>query len=186
MKIVTVIGARPQFIKASALSKLIGKQKNVNEIIIHTGQHYDHEMSSIFFKELNISKPKYNLNIKSKYHGAMTGKMMEGIEKILLKEKPDYTLVYGDTNSTLAGALASKKLNIPVIHIEAGLRSYNKKMPEEINRVLTDHCSDILFTPSKLASQNLKNEGIHQNSISNVGDIMYDIFLSVYKNLKKN
>ena len=186
MKIVTVIGARPQFIKASALSKLIDKQKNVDEIIIHTGQHYDYEMSSIFFKELNIPKPKYNLNIKSKYHGAMTGKMMKGIEKILLKEKPDYTLVYGDTNSTLAGALASQKLHIPVIHIEAGLRSYNKKMPEEINRVLTDHCSDILFTPSKLAGQNLKHEGIQQNSISNVGDILYDVFLSVYKNLVKN
>ena len=185
MKIVTVIGARPQFIKASALSKLIRKERNINEVIIHTGQHYDYEMSSIFFKELNIPKPKYNLNIKSKYHGAMTGKMMEGIEKILLKEKPDYTLVYGDTNSTLAGALASKKLHIPVIHIEAGLRSYNKKMPEEINRVLTDHCSNIFFTPSKLAGRNLKNEGIRQNSIINVGDIMYDIFLSVYKNLKK-
>lgn len=185
MKIVTVIGTRPQFIKASALSKLIRKDRNISEIIIHTGQHYDYEMSSIFFKELNIPKPKYNLNIKSKYHGAMTGKMMEGIEKILLREKPDYTLVYGDTNSTLAGALASKKLHIPVIHIEAGLRSYNKKMQEEINRDLTDHCSDILFAPSKLAEQNLKHEGIQQNSIINVGDIMYDIFLSVYKNLKK-
>ena len=185
MKIVTVIGARPQFIKASALSKLIRKQRNINEIIIHTGQHYDYEMSRIFFKELNIPQPKYNLNIKSKYHGAMTGKMMEAIEKILLKEKPDYTLVYGDTNSTLAGALASKKLHIPVVHIEAGLRSYNKKMPEEINRVLTDHCSDILFTPSKLAGQNLKHEGMRQNSIINFGDIMYDVFLSVYKNLKK-
>jgi UDP-GlcNAc3NAcA epimerase len=185
MKIATIIGARPQFIKASALSKLIRKQRNINEIIIHTGQHYDYEMSSIFFEELNIPQPKYNLKIKSKYHGAMTGKMMEGIEKILLKEKPDYTLVYGDTNSTLAGALASKKLHIPVIHIEAGLRSYNKKMPEEINRVLTDHCSDILFTPSKLAGENLKHEGIQQNSIINVGDIMYDVFLSVYKNLKK-
>ena len=186
MKIVTVIGARPQFIKASALSKLIRKQRNINEIIIHTGQHYDYEMSSIFFEELNIPQPKYNLNIKSKYHGAMTGKMMEGIEKILLKEKPDYTLVYGDTNSTLAGALASKKLNIPVIHIEAGLRSYNKKMPEEINRVLTDHCSDILFTSSKLAVQNLKNEGIKQNSIINAGDIMYEVFLSIYKKIKIN
>lgn len=185
MKIVTIIGARPQFIKASALSKLIRKQRNINEIIIHTGQHYDYEMSRIFFKELKIPRPKYNLNIKSKYHGAMTGKMMDGIEKILLKEKPDYTLVYGDTNSTLAGALASKKLHIPVIHIEAGLRSYNKKMPEEINRILTDHCSDILFTPSKLAGQNLKHEGIQQNLIINVGDIMYDVFLSIYKNLKK-
>ena len=186
MKIITVIGARPQFIKASALSKLIRKQRNIDEVIIHTGQHYDYEMSSIFFKELNIPKPKYNLNIKSKYHGAMTGKMMEGIEKILLKEKPDYTLVYGDTNSTLAGALASKKLHIPIIHVEAGLRSYNKKMPEEINRVLTDHCSDILFTPSKLAGQNLKNEGIKQKSIINVGDIMYEVFLSIYKKIKKN
>jgi UDP-N-acetylglucosamine 2-epimerase len=168
------------------LSKEFEKNNNIIHYVIHTGQHYDYEMSSIFFKELNILKPKYNLNIKSKYHGAMTGKMMEGIEKILLKEKPDYTLVYGDTNSTLAGALASKKLHIPVIHIEAGLRSYNKKMPEEINRVLTDHCSDILFTPSKLAGQNLKHEGIQQNSISNVGDILYDVFLSVYKNLVKN
>ncbi len=185
MKIITVIGARPQFIKASALSKLIRKDRNIDEIMIHTGQHYDYEMNEIFFKELNILQPKYNLNIKSKYHGEMTSKMMEGIEKILLREKPDYTLVYGDTNSTLAGALASKKLNIPVIHIEAGLRSYNKKMPEEINRVLTDHCSDILFTPSKLAGQNLKREGIQQNLIINVGDIMYDVFLSVYKKLKK-
>jgi UDP-GlcNAc3NAcA epimerase len=193
MKIVTVIGVRPQFIKASVLSKLICKERNINEIIIHTGQHYDYEMSKIFFKELNIPKPKYNLNfkthynlnIRSKYHNAMIGKMIEGIEKILLKEKPDYTLVYGDTNSTLAGALASKKLHIPVIHIEAGLRSYNKKMREEINRVRTDHCSDILFAPSKLALQNLKYEGIQQNTISNVGDIMFDVFLSVYKNLKK-
>lgn len=177
MKIVTIIGARPQFIKASALSKLIKKEKKINEIIIHTGQHYDYEMSKIFFNQLNIPKPKYNLNIKSKYHGEMTGKMIEGIEKILIKERPDYTLVYGDTNSTLAGALASKKLHIPVIHIEAGLRSYNTKMPEEINRVLTDHCSDILFTPSKLANQNLKKEGIKKNII-NVGDIMYDLFKS--------
>jgi UDP-GlcNAc3NAcA epimerase len=185
IKIVTILGARPQFIKASVLSNLLKSNNNFQEIIVHTGQHYDYEMSSIFFKELNIPQPKYNLNIKSKYHGEMTGKMMERIEKILLKEKPDYTIVYGDTNSTLAGALASKKLHIPVIHIEAGLRSYNKKMPEEINRVLTDHCSDILFTPSKLAGQNLKNEGIQQNLIINVGDIMYDVFLSVYENLKK-
>lgn len=185
MKIITVIGARPQFIKASALSKLICKERKINEIIVHTGQHYDYEMSGVFFKELNILKPKYNLNIKSKYHAAMTGKMLEGIEKILLKEKPDYTLVYGDTNSTLAGALASKKLHIPVIHIEAGLRSYNNKMPEEINRVLTDYCSDILFTPSKLAVQNLKQEGIKKKLIINVGDIMYDVFLSKFKNIKK-
>ena len=138
MKLVTVIGARPQFIKASALSKLIKKQKKIKEILIHTGQHYDYKMSKVFFKEFKIPKPNYNLNINSKYHGDMTGKMIIGIEKVLLKEKPDYTLVYGDTNSTLAGALASKKLNIPVIHIEAGLRSYNKKMPEEVNRLLTE------------------------------------------------
>lgn len=185
MKLVTIIGARPQFVKASALSKLIKKEKNMNEIIIHTGQHYDYKMSNIFFKELNIPKPKYNLNIKSKYHGEMTGKMILGIEKILLKERPDFTIVYGDTNSTLAGAITSKKLNIPVIHIESGLRSYNIKMPEEINRVLTDHSSHILFAPSKLATRNLKREGIRKTSIINVGDIMYDVFLSVYKNLKK-
>ena len=186
MKLITIIGARPQFIKASVLSKLIKKEKKIKEVIIHTGQHYDYEMSNIFFKELNIPKPKYNLNIKSKLHGEMTGKMIQGIERILIKEKPDYTLVYGDTNSTLAGALASKKLHIPVIHVEAGLRSYNGKMPEEVNRVLTDHCSDLLFTPSKLANDNLKKEGFCNNSIIQVGDIMYDVFLSVFKKLKKN
>lgn len=186
LKIVTILGARPQFIKASSLSNLFKKSKKIREIIIHTGQHYDYDMSDIFFKELNIPKPKYNLNIKSKYHGDMTGRMIQGIEKILIKENPDYTIVYGDTNSTLAGAIASKKLLIPVIHIESGLRSYNEKMPEEINRVLTDHCSDILFTPSKLASLNLKKENINKSSIYEVGDIMYDIFLTHYKKLKKN
>ena len=185
MKLITIIGARPQFIKASALSRLIKKEKKIKEVIIHTGQHYDYEMSNIFFKELNIPKPKYNLDIKSKLHGHMIGKMIEGIEKILIKERPDYTLVYGDTNSTLAGALASKKLHIPVIHVEAGLRSYNTKMPEETNRVLTDHCSEILFTPSKLAGQNLKKEGFKNNCIIEVGDIMYDVFLSVFNKLKK-
>ena len=185
MKLVTVIGARPQFIKASALSKLIKKQKKIKEILIHTGQHYDYKMSKVFFKEFKIPKPNYNLNINSKYHGDMTGKMIIGIEKVLLKEKPDYTLVYGDTNSTLAGALASKKLNIPVIHIEAGLRSYNKKMPEEVNRLLTDNCSDILFAPSKLAVENLKKENFNNNSVILVGDVMYDVFLSSKDNIKK-
>lgn len=142
-------------------------------------------MSNIFFKELNIPKPKYNLNIKSKFHGHMIGKMIQNIEKILIEEKPNCTIVYGDTNSTLAGALASKKLNIPIIHIEAGLRSYNNKMPEEINRVLTDHCSDILFIPSKLAKQNLIKEGFKNKSIFLVGDIMYDVFLSVFNKLNK-
>ena len=186
LKIITILGARPQLIKASSLSNLFKKNSKINEIIVHTGQHYDYEMSDIFFKELNIPKPKYNLNIKSKYHGEMTAKMILGIEKILIKEKPNYTVVYGDTNSTLAGAIASKKLLIPVIHIEAGLRSYNKKMPEEINRVLTDQCSDILFTPSKLANLNLKKENINKSSIYEVGDIMYDIFLNHYKKLKNN
>lgn len=186
IKILTILGSRPQFIKASALSNLIKKEKNIQENILHTGQHYDFNMSEIFFNELNVPKPKYNLKVKSKYHGEMTAKMIEGIEKILIKERPDYTLVYGDTNSTLAGALASKKLHIPVIHVEAGLRSYNKKMPEEINRVLTDHCADILFTPSKLAVQNLKKEGFKNNRIIHVGDIMYDIFLSFFNKLKKD
>ena len=186
IKIITILGARPQLIKASTLSNLIKKNSKIKEIIIHTGQHYDYEMSDIFFKELNIPKPKYNLNIKSKYHGEMTARMIQEIEKILIKEKPDYTIVYGDTNSTLAGAIASKKLLIPVIHIESGLRSYNKKMPEETNRVLTDHCSDVLFTPSKLANLNLKKENINKGSIYEVGDIMYDIFLNHFNKLKKN
>ena len=185
MKIVTILGARPQFIKASPLSNLIKKQKKIKEIIIHTGQHYDYQMSNIFFKELKIPKPKYNLNIKSKLHGEMTGKMILKIEKILLNEKPNYTIIYGDTNSTLAGALASQKLHIPIIHIESGLRSYNKKMPEELNRVLADHSSSILFVPSKIAEQNLKKEGIKKNIIY-VGDIMYDLFKSVFNKLKKN
>ena len=185
MKIVTIVGTRPQLIKSSALSNLIKKQKDINEIMIHTGQHYDPMMSKIFFKDLNIPKPKYNLPIKSNYHGDMTGKMIAGIEKILIKEKPNYSIVYGDTNSTLAGAIASKKLNIPVIHIEAGLRSYNKKMPEEVNRILTDHCSSILFTPSKLSKNNLINEGFKKNSIINVGDIMYDVFLNKLNKNKK-
>ena len=185
MKILTIIGTRPQFIKASALSKLIKKEKKIREIIVNTGQHYDYLMSNIFFKELKIPKPNYNLNIKSKYHGEMTGKMITGIEKILLKEKPKFTVVYGDTNSTLAGAIASKKLLIPVIHIEAGLRSYNQKMPEEINRILTDNCSEILFAPSRLAIQNLKKEGFNYNRMTQVGDIMYDVFLSMIRKIKK-
>ena len=185
MKIVTIIGARPQFIKSCALSRLIQKKKNIDEIIVHTGQHYDYEMSRVFFKELKIPKSKFNLGIKSKNHGEMIGKMIKGIEKILLIEKPNYTLVYGDTNSTLAGALASRKINIPVIHVEAGLRSFDKNMPEEINRILTDNCSDILFTPSKLAVENLQKEGFKKENIFNVGDIMYDVFLKSYNNVKK-
>lgn len=176
MKIATIIGARPQFIKASVLSNLIVNESNLEEIIIHTGQHFDSMMSDIFFNELEISKPKYNLNISNLSHGSMTGRMIEQIEKILLYEKPDFILVYGDTNSTLAGALTASKLHIPIIHIEAGLRSFNKKMPEEINRKLTDHISEILFCPTKISVENLKQEGITKN-VELVGDIMYDSFL---------
>ena len=145
MKIVTILGARPQFIKASTISKKFLEYTSINEIIIHTGQHFDKNMSQVFFSQMGLPAPKYNLGIQSLPHGAMTGRQLEQVEKVLMKEFPDYVLVYGDTNSTLSGALASAKLNIPVIHVEAGLRSYNKSMPEEINRVLTDHMSDLLL-----------------------------------------
>jgi UDP-GlcNAc3NAcA epimerase len=181
MKIITIIGARPQFIKASILSNLIKKEPHIEEIIIHTGQHFDSMMSDIFFNELDIPKPKYNLNISSLSHGAMTGRMMVEIEKILLIENPDLVLVYGDTNSTLSGALTASKLNIPVAHIEAGLRSFYKKMPEEINRKLTDHVSNYLFCPTTTSVENLKQEGITKN-VELVGDIMYDSFLYYFKN----
>lgn len=173
-KVITVIGARPQFIKASMISK---QMKDVfEEIIVHTGQHYDNNMSDIFFEQLEIPKPNYNLHIGSGSHGQQTGRMLEEIEKIILIEKPDYVLVYGDTNSTLAGALAASKLLIPVIHVEAGLRSFNKSMPEEQNRILTDHISTILFCPTKVAVNNLKNENI-TNNVYQVGDVMCDSVL---------
>lgn len=177
MKIVTVLGARPQFIKAAALSRIIEKNINIQEIIIHTGQHYDQNMSDIFFQEMDIPKPKYQLNTGGKNHGAMTGQQLENIEQILLAEKPDLVLVYGDTNSTLAGALAATKLHISIAHVEAGLRSFNRKMPEEINRILTDQVSDYLFVPSERAKLNLLNEGISNEKIFVVGDIMYDVSL---------
>lgn len=182
-KLVTIIGARPQFIKASMVSKALNG--NVNEIIVHTGQHYDKNMSDIFFEQLEIPKPKYNLGIGSGSHGKQTGEMLMKIEEILLKEKPTYVMVYGDTNSTLAGALAASKLLIPVIHIEAGLRSYNKVMPEEQNRVLTDHISEILICPTQTAVDNLKKEGISQN-VYITGDVMCDSVLYYSKVADKN
>lgn len=176
MKILTVIGARPQFIKASVVSAAIKNSPNLEEQIIHTGQHFDANMSNIFFDELNIPKPHYQLDIHSGSHGSMTGRMLEEIEKICLAEKPDRMMVYGDTNSTLAGALAAAKLHIPVAHIEAGLRSFNMRMPEEINRILTDQVSDILFCPTETAVKNLKNEGFEAKPVQvlNVGDVMQD------------
>ncbi|STQ88309.1 non-hydrolyzing UDP-N-acetylglucosamine 2-epimerase [Helicobacter pullorum] len=186
-KIVSVIGARPQFIKAGAISRKILENTEIEEVLIHTGQHYDSKMSEVFFKELEIPSPKYNLGIGGFSHGAMTGRMIEGIEKILLEEKPNFTLVYGDTDSTLAGALASVKLQIPVIHIEAGLRSFNMQMPEEINRILTDRVSSLLFAPTKRAVENLQREGFENFDCEIVcsGDVMYDIALYYKDRAKK-
>ena len=176
MKIITIVGARPQFIKAAALSREIAKHKTIEEIIIHTGQHFDDNMSEVFFREMEIPKPKYNLAIHSLNHGAMTGRMLEEIEKLLIIEKPNLLLVYGDTNSTLAGALAAKKLHIKVAHVEAGLRSFNMEMPEEINRILTDRISDFLFCPTQTAVDNLKKEGYENIAckIFRSGDVMQD------------
>lgn len=180
IKIVTIVGARPQFIKASVLTREFKSSNFFDEIIIHTGQHYDKEMSSIFFDELEIEKPKYNLSVKSSYHGEMTGTMLIEIEKILISEQPDVVLVYGDTNSTLAGALASSKLQVPLVHVESGLRSFNKAMPEETNRIITDHLSDLLLCPNNESFENLKNEGLVSNAVV-VGDIMVDSFSHFYK-----
>ena len=188
-KLITILGARPQFIKASVLSRLIINDNQFDEIIIHTGQHYDKNMSDIFFNEMKIPKPKYNLNIKSQFHGEMTGIMMSEIEKIVFKESPDCILVYGDTNSTLAGALIASKLNIKLVHVESGLRSFNNNMPEEINRIITDRVSNYLFCPTENSVRNLKCEGLDKltdKNISMVGDIMYDASLYYSSFSKKN
>lgn len=174
MKILTIIGARPQFIKAAAVSRVIQSQHHLDEILVHTGQHFDANMSAVFFDELNIPEPKYNLGISGGSHGEQTGKMLIKIEEVFFEEKPDLVLVYGDTNSTLAGCLAAVKLHIPIAHVEAGLRSFNKLMPEEINRILTDHASDILFVPTLTAIKNLQKEGIAKSKIVQVGDVMLD------------
>lgn len=176
-KILTVLGARPQFIKASVVSKAIVDTGGLQEIVVHTGQHFDANMSEVFFSELAMAAPQYNLGIHGGLHGAMTGQMLAGIENILLKEKPHAVLVYGDTNSTLAGALSAVKLHLPVAHVEAGLRSFNMQMPEEINRTLTDRISDWLFTPTEVASGHLRSEGVAENRILHVGDVMYDVAL---------
>lgn len=182
-KVVTVIGARPQFIKAATVSRAFADQ-GVQEAIVHTGQHFDTNMSDVFFEELGIPWPAYHLGVGGGPHGAMTGRQLEKIEAVLLEEKPDWLLVYGDTNSTLAGALAAAKLHVPIAHVEAGLRSFNRRMPEEINRVLTDHVSTLLFAPTATAVQNLAKEGISGERVKLVGDVMYDA-TQFYKSLAR-
>jgi UDP-GlcNAc3NAcA epimerase len=176
MKVLTVVGARPQFIKAASVSRAIASSFDIREVLVHTGQHHDHNLSKVFFEEMQIPAPHYHLGIGSLGHGAMTGRMMEALEEVMLAERPDWVLVYGDTNSTLAGALTARKLHIKICHIEAGLRSFNMSMPEEINRVLTDRISDLLLCPTDSALRNLKEEGYDNFACRRelVGDVMYD------------
>lgn len=175
MRILSVIGARPQFVKASVVSSRIKRQTMLSEFIVHTGQHYDANMSEVFFRELGIPEPDVNLGIGGGRHGEQTGRMLDALERQMLQVGPDMVLVYGDTNSTMAAALAASKLHIPVAHVESGLRSYNRKMPEEINRVVTDHVSELLFAPTEIAIKNLVKEGIGRENIHLIGDVMYDV-----------
>lgn len=176
-KIMTVLGARPQFVKASVVSRALREEASLDEVVVHTGQHYDANLSQVFFDELEIPSPNFHLGIGSGPHGKQTGEMMIKLEELLLSEKPDLLLIYGDTNSTLAGALAASKLHIPIAHVEAGLRSYNRRMPEEVNRILADQLSSLLFTPTLQAVQNLRQEGYADSRIVEVGDVMYDAAL---------
>ncbi len=182
----TVVGARPQFIKAAMVSRELQKYEDITEVIVHTGQHYDINMSDVFFEELDIPKPDYNLGIGSATQGTQTGRMLETLEDVMIKEKPDCVIVYGDTNSTLAGALAAVKLHIPVAHVEAGLRSFNRKMPEEINRIITDHISDLLLAPTVTAVENLISECFERDRVCLVGDVMYDAALFYAKRAEAN
>lgn len=175
-KILSVVGARPQFIKAAVITRAIAADGRLSEVMVHTGQHFDSEMSGILFHELAIPAPAYNLGVHGGGHGQMTGRMLEALEPVMEREQPDVVLVYGDTNSTLAGALAAAKLHMPVAHVEAGLRSFNRSMPEEINRVVADHISDLLFCPTRAAVNNLAREGITAG-VQNIGDVMYDATL---------
>ncbi len=184
-KILTVVGARPQFIKAAAISRAFANRSSLNEIMVHTGQHFDVGMSEVFFDELSIPTPIHNLKISGRAHGEMTGLMLQNLEKIMVTEEPDMVLIYGDTNSTLAGALAAVKLQVPIAHVEAGLRSFNRSMPEEVNRVITDHISTLLFCPTETSINNLKSEGITQG-LHNVGDVMFDATVFATKKARQS
>jgi UDP-GlcNAc3NAcA epimerase len=177
LKILSVVGARPQFVKAAVVARALAGRPNVAHRLLHTGQHYDEDMSQVFFDELGLPAPDFHLGVGSGLHGEQTGRMLTGIEKVLVEERPDWTLVYGDTNSTLAGALAAAKLRLPVAHVEAGLRSFNRAMPEELNRILADRAADLLFAPTEQAAHNLAREGFPPESVRLVGDVMYDAAL---------
>ena len=185
LKILTVVGARPQFIKAAAVSRAIRETNDLYEVMIHTGQHFDSNMSDVFFDELDIPLPRHHLDINGGGHGDMTGRMLIAIEPILLQEKPDWVVVYGDTNSTLAGSLAASKLRIPVAHVEAGLRSFNRRMPEELNRIVTDHLSTLHLCPTRTAAANLAAEGVARG-VHHVGDVMYDATLFAISKAEKS